>query len=82
MSILVLNISNLNNPSFNAAPHYQQENISRLCGLLTKSLEINRRIITGISSEWESDEELFGELQKLFNQHQSLEAQAYDLLNP
>ncbi|WPR76332.1 hypothetical protein [Algoriphagus sp. NG3] len=82
MSIFVLNISNLNNPSFNAGTPHHQENVSQLCSLLIKSLEINRRIITGISSEWESDEELFGELQKLFNQHQSLEAQAHDILNP
>ncbi|WP_192348995.1 hypothetical protein [Algoriphagus sp. Y33] len=63
----VLNVSNLNNLSFSHENPNLQKNASQICGLLIKSLEIRRRVITFISGEWESDEELFAELQESFN---------------
>lgn len=49
---------------------------------LLQSLEINRQLVAGISSQWTSEEELFIQLQKLISDQKSLELQLSLFLNP
>lgn len=83
MSIVVLNISNnvSNSPLFVGDPHLHAKAV-QICEFLLQSLEINRQMMNGISGEWESDEELFTELQKLFNKYKALEEQVNNVLIP
>lgn len=49
---------------------------------LLQSLEINRQLVAGISSQWTSEEEVFFLLQKMISDQKSLELKLSQFLNP
>jgi hypothetical protein len=53
----------------------------QILDLLLQSLEINRQLVAGISSNWTSEEELFFQLHKLISEHKSLELKLSHLFN-
>jgi hypothetical protein len=55
---------------------------TQILDLLLQSLEINRQLIAGISSNWTSEEELFIQLQKLISEQKSLELKLSQFLDP
>jgi hypothetical protein len=54
----------------------------QILDFLFQSLEINRQLVAGISSNWTSEEELYFQLQKLISEQKSLELKLSQFLNP
>jgi hypothetical protein len=55
---------------------------TQILDLLLQSLEINRQLVAGISSNWTSEEELYIQLQRLISEQKSLELKLSQYLNP
>ncbi|SFT90767.1 hypothetical protein SAMN04489724_2724 [Algoriphagus locisalis] len=58
------------------------ESDSRMMDLLLKSLEINRKLVSGFCSQWENEEGLYREIQILIEQQKALELQVAQTLKP
>ncbi|WP_373497519.1 hypothetical protein [Aquiflexum sp.] len=83
MTQVLIHLSNIHNSSISLGGDCQfNGDQSQMLEFLLQSLEINRQLVAGISSQWDSEEELFAHLQKLMAEHKSLEYQVSLLLNP
>jgi len=73
---MTLIISNINNSCISIGGDIQANygtSDLRIFELLLKSLEINRNLIAGITSAWESEEEMIAHLKSLMNAQKKLE---------
>ncbi|UZD24362.1 hypothetical protein [Algoriphagus halophytocola] len=73
---MTLIISNINNSCISIGGDIQANYGSsdvRIFELLLKSLEINRNLIAGITSTWESEEEMIAHLKSLMDAQMKLE---------
>jgi hypothetical protein len=61
---------------------HHAENDSKIFDLLLKSLEINRKLISGLCREWQTEEELYTEIQTLIEQQKSIELEVAQNLKP
>jgi hypothetical protein len=74
-------ISNIKNSCISFGGDIQANygiNDPRILELLLKSLEINRNLISGITSAWESEEEMIDHLKSLMDAQQKLELEVSD----
>jgi hypothetical protein len=85
MTQVLIHLSHIHNSSISFGgdcySNYSGEN-PQILEFLLHSLEINRQLVAGISSQWTSEEELFIQLQKLISEQKSLELKISQLLNP
>mgnify|MGYP003146200037 CR=1 FL=1 len=76
MKPIVIHLSNLVDSalSINGDIHiHHSEFDSNILDLLLRSLEINRKLISGFCTEWQNEEDLYTEIQKLIKQQRTLE---------
>lgn len=76
MKSIVIHLSNLVDSalSINGGIHiHHSEFDSNILDLLLRSLEINRKLISGFCTEWQNEEDLYTEVQKLIKQQRTLE---------
>lgn len=72
----IIHLSNLHNSavSLHGDIHFNGlKDSTSATELLLQSLELNRQLIAGICSQWQNEEELFAEIQKLIEQQKALE---------
>ena len=85
MSQIFIHLSNIHNSSisFGGECHSQYgENNYHIFDLLLQALEINRQLVSGITSQLESEVELCLLLKRLIAEHKALELKVSHLLNP
>lgn len=85
MKPILIYLSNLVDSaiSINGDIHiHHSEYDSKIFDLLLKSLEINRKLISGICREWQNEEELYTEIQILIEQQKSIELEVAQNLKP
>ncbi len=85
MNPLLIQLSHLVNSSvsINGDIHFHHtENEDKIFELLLRSLEINRKLIAGFCKDWNSEEELYVEIEKLIDQQRTLELEVSQNLNP
>lgn len=84
MTNVLIHLSHIHNSCISLGgdceANYGSDQIQML-DLLLQSLEINRQLVAGISSKWNSEEELFTQLQKLILEQKSLELKLSQFLN-
>ena len=84
MKPIPLHLSNLvDSPiTINGDIHiHHSENVGKILDLLLQSLEINRKLISGFCTDWQNEEELYTEIQKLIEQQRALELDVAQNLN-
>lgn len=82
---MTLIISNINNSCISIGGDIQANYGSsdvRIFELLLKSLEINRNLIAGITSTWESEEEMIAQLKSLMDAQRKLELEISERHTP
>ncbi len=85
MKPIVIHLSNLVNSalSINGDIHiHHSEFDSKILDLLLRSLEINRKLISGFCTDWQDEEELYTEIQQLIEQQRALELDVANKLKP
>lgn len=85
MNPILLHLSNIHNSNvcIDGDIHINMTNSdSRLLEFLLQCIEINRRLIVSINSEWENEEDLYDEIQILISQQKLLELEVSQHLNP
>lgn len=83
MHPVIIHLSNIHNSavSLNGDVHFNgMANNASTTELLLQSLELNRQLVAGICSQWQSEEELFSEIQKLIEKQKALELSVTQLL--
>jgi len=83
MHPVIIHLSNLHNSavSLHGDIHFNGlKDCTSGTELLLQSLELNRQLITGICSQWQNEEELFAEIQKLIEKQKALELSVVQFL--
>lgn len=82
---MTLIISNINNSCISIGGDIQANygsSDARTFELLLKSLEINRNLIAGITSAWETEEEMIAHLKSLMDAQRKLELEISERPGP